>query len=495
MERFFSKSELKVVLEPIVYDRMSDGVYPVFERDARCFVTWNRLDLGFKKIFLELMHKNRSLAEDVYFNDIRSHSMGEFIEPGKPEKSGFDNYCACFDNVFQSILLNGFDGRQGLVPLASDGSIINGAHRTVSALHQGGAIGVCMTGLPPLICDYSYFFDRAVPVDYLEWGVLKLVESGEDFYLAFLWPSGKDNWDRSLALFDNVAYRKSLVLTLNGALNLLYECYGHMDWVGGGGDNFSGLRQKLIECFPGLFEVELIVFQNRNGVDSVRKIKEAVRDINGIGFSSIHITDTKEEAFRIGSFLLNENGLHYLNYSRALSFVFRKKFIDIKQKLLAAKIDLSDVVVDGSSVLELYGLRESQDVDVLFSDSVSLEHDLYFDNDDGKLGFHGLKKEDLLYNPKYYFIVDGVKVISFCQIRNMKYRRGEAKDKIDLEIMQFVGGGGNLRKLIVYGSQKIFYAKLKTRHFLRNFLIKLLAAVGLYSPVRTIYRKIMRRGD
>jgi hypothetical protein len=130
-----------------------------------------------------------------------------------------------------------------------------------------------------------------------------------------LWPSAVGAREEALSHFSNIIFSKDLKLTSNGAFNILYELYKHMDWVGNERNGYSGIQQKLLECFPRLDKVKVIVFQAKE-FDDVLAIKEKIRNIYNIGFSSIHITDTKEEAIRISRLLFNENGLHFLNYGQ-----------------------------------------------------------------------------------------------------------------------------------------------------------------------------------
>jgi len=92
-----------------------------------------------------------------------------------------------------------------------------------------------------------------------------------------LWPSGKSKLIETKALFDHIIYKKRLPLTTKGALNLLFQCYHHMDWIGTEANNYKGLHQKLIECFPDSGEAVMIIFQSSDGIDHVRSIKEKIR--------------------------------------------------------------------------------------------------------------------------------------------------------------------------------------------------------------------------
>ena len=152
---------------------------------------------------------------------------------------------------------------------------------------------------------------------------------------------------------------------MNGAINLLYECYSHMDWVGSEKTKFSGLAKSLQNVFLANLFAKLL-YSKKKGLDEVRKIKEKVRSINNIGFSSIHITDTKAEVLRLSPLILNSNAFHFMNSACPVSFRLAvTKVSAIKNELISCGVALQDSVVDGSFVMEMYGLKKSNDVDFL----------------------------------------------------------------------------------------------------------------------------------
>ena len=492
MKATVKKNTLKGRIEPFLLERLRNEEYSVYDIDPASMLTWNRLDLGFKKIYLELRDKNSELARKIYWDDIRSHSLGAFTERGNDEKTGFQKFLEVFEKISQEFQNGDFDPTRSILPLAHDGSILNGAHRTAACLHYSKELQAVITELEPLICDYNYFFERAIPPEQLEQAALKHLEYGSNYYIAFLWPSGKTNWDKARALFDNVLYQKKIQVSVKGALNLLDECYGHMDWIGSESNNFRGLHQKLTECFPGEFCFWMIIFQSKNGIDHVRGIKEDVRMINGIGYSSIHITDTHEEAFRIGSYLLNENSLHFINNSMPLNKKIKAKVDDIKNELMQKGLALNDVVIDGSFILELYGVRESQDVDYFFSDLTDNRMNAGFGCRDEQLVYHKVTKNDLIYNPKYYFTIGGVKFVSLKEVSEMKKKRGEEKDLVDIKLIAAIQEGSNIHKLMLLAKQKMIYARIKTRRVVWSGLVRGLKVIGLYVPVRYLYRRLRR---
>ena len=75
-----------------------------------------------------------------YQEDIRSQTLGNYKEYGNDAKSGFDVYKNVFDDLSSSIEKNNFCDQTSLIPLAADGSILNGAHRLTIALHQNKSL-------------------------------------------------------------------------------------------------------------------------------------------------------------------------------------------------------------------------------------------------------------------------------------------------------------------------------------------------------------------
>lgn len=485
---FQKKVLLNGLIDSFLLDRMNFDYYKVSQVDPINLYTWNRLDLAFKKLFLELRGLNSSVAENYYRHDIRSQTLGQYHEIGNDDKSSFEKYKQVFENLVESMQHNDFCEKTSLIPLASDGSILNGAHRTASALHQMKNLMAVETCLKPLIVDYDYFLKRAVPVSIVESAVSKLLECGDDFYICFLWSSGKENWRESHKLFSQIAFQKDLHLSMNGAINLLYECYSHMHWVGNEATKYYGLRQKLTECFPNEFMCRVIVFQEKKGLKEVRRIKEKVRFINKIGFSSVHITDTKDEVLRLSPFILNSNAFHFLNCSRPSSFRRSAKKIPLLQTVLAeCDVQFEDVVVDGSFVMEMYGLKQANDIDYLLADCVSQSAKSRLGNREEQLEFHGVSKNDLIYNFKYYFYFHGLKIISLKQLFVMKKRRSEAKDLLDCRsISSLYSPNGKVKAALFSGLQSVFYLKVKIKRLFARSVVSLLKIFRCYEMLKSI---------
>jgi hypothetical protein len=447
-----------------------------------------------RTLYLELKAKAPELAERIYFEDLRAQTLGTLVDPDNSKKSNFNIFKNVFDGISEEVSLRGFDAEQTLIPVSGSGSIINGAHRLSAALIHGKEVAFIQTTLPPITCDHVYFFERAVPIAIIEQSVVQLLRYARNCFVAFLWPSGSANMHLAESLFQNVVYKKKLYLTNKGKLNLLFQCYRHMDWVGGESSNYAGLHQKLIECFPENGDVTMIIFQAEGGVEHARSIKEKIRDINGLGYSSVHITDTQEELLRLSRLLCNENGMHYLNHAKLVNsrhYEMLRSILDLSRK---NDIDPRNFLIDGSWLLELYDLRSADDVDILTaSDHDYIYQLLNFDSRLSQVQYHKKTANEIIYNPNNYFYLFDIKLIGFEQLQTMKRNRGEAKDLLDVKLMSGLVEYNWLSMVQVHLAQRWLYARIRARGAVFKFGGFILRAIGLYKPVRAVYRFIFNR--
>lgn len=484
------KGELAERIEPFIFDLLKHGEYEIDCVAPASLLTWNRLDLAFKLLYLDLNDRNPGLAREIYNQDIRSQTLGTFVEHENAEKNSFEKYVSTFNRISEAIRTEGFDSSKSLVPLSETGAIFNGAHRVASAIHAGREITCVRTELPIHVCDYRFYQRSGVSQKIIEMAVQKFVEHAPGVFIAFLWPSGIDKVALSVEEFPDIIYKKAIRLSLNGGRNLLLELYKHMDWIGTRRNGYSGINQKLIECFPNESQLTMVVFQ-ASTLQDVRVVKERIRAINGIGFSSVHITDTQEEAVRVSRLLLNKHGLHFLNNAIPDKFDPDPEIDRFKQFIDASGHKAAEVAIDGSFLLTLYGIRESWDVDFISDLNIDCSGTDY-ETHDAQLEYHKVMKSDLLYDPDYHFIFSGLKFISIEQLQRMKTRRGEAKDKHDVASMSRLHEPASLRRLVSSLVQKLFFLQLRGRTSLRNSLVLLLKKIGLYKSARRIYWKLMR---
>ncbi|ADO84440.1 hypothetical protein [Ilyobacter polytropus] len=485
------KSNIKNKIEPFIYKKMMEKEYKTNEIEAQELLTWNRIDLGFKLFYLKNKDKNKKEGEKIYKEDIKTQTFGKFIEY-ENEKNDFDKFIKTFDQTYNNIKKKGFDKTDSIIPLSNNSTIINGAHRVASAIYLKKKVFTIETEIEEMKCDYKMFKERGVSNEALEIAMKTFIEySNLNTYIAFLWPSGKERKQEALSKFSKIVYEKKINLNPNGAFNLLTELYKHMDWSGTEKNNFKGIEQKLIECFPNFEDFKVIIFQ-ANNLEDVRKIKQEVRDLYDLEYSSIHITDTKEEAIRISKLILNGNGLHFLNNAYPYKYLNQYKELDkFKIFLNENQINSEDIVLDGSMTLSLYGLRENKDIDYLLSEHKKIKFsDSNFENHDSELKYHKINKQDIIYDGKYFFEYNGLKFISFNQLYSMKKNRNGKKDQIDCEIMKSLVENKKIKILLLNKKQKLRYYKIKIKNNTKSLILNILKRIEIYNIIRYLYRKI-----
>ena len=494
------RADLENRIEPFIFDSLNLAEYAVRELPAVDLLTWNRFDLGFKLFYLEHKSVNRPLAIEYYRYDIRAQTLETYSEIGNSSKSSFDAYVDTFDVIDESMQNGGFNADLSIVPCSHEGVIINGSHRVAAAIYHGLTLSCVQLNMPTLTCDYVYFLNRDVPQDVVETAALSFMQYDRHIYAAFLWPAGARKQKQIEGLFNNVVYKKKVSLTPNGVFNLLYELYKHMDWIGVESSRFLGLQQKASACFPKLDDVTVIFFQSHCHGD-VLALKKSIRDINDIGFSSVHITDTHEEVMNVARLLLNPNGLHYLNHADPVKRLSGCRMVKAFREAVAeVGNDLRDYVLDSGTVLASYGFRKATDIDyVTTSSEIGLNNKsiLGFElsNHDSELVHHQLPLQSLVYDSRSFFWVEGAKLLSFEQILGMKRRRNSSKDKIDVNLMEAYVGTSHRKACIARFRQKVFFFIMIIRGRTLRGIAVVLQRLGLFDFVYNIYFRKSRKLD
>ncbi len=484
------KDKLVNLIEPHFHNDLKSDRYSIKTIKASSLLTNTRLDLAFKLLYLDMKEKDVGFAKEVYKDHIRAFSLGDFVEPGNEGKNSIDRFLEDFHMTFDNIKENGFDSTKTLIPLSQNNSIVNGSHRVASAIFLDRNVDCVQLEVDDQIYNYEYFYSRKVSSEMLDSAVTKFVEYAENVHIAFIWPTAQGYDGDIEKIIPNIVYRKAVKLDANGAHNLLSQIYYGEEWLGDIENNFKGSQGKLVECFKTFDSVRVIAFQ-ANSLDEVLKVKDRVRELFNVGKHSIHITDTKEEAVRVARMIFNDNGVHFLNYAKPNKYL--STHIKVKQyKTFIEKngLETDDLVLDSGLVLSLYGLRESNDIDYLIDDNSKVKiDDEELENHDEELKYHDENKLELIYNPKYYFYFNGLKIVSFTQLYKMKRNRGGEKDINDYKMMDALIENDTLRQLISKLKQHYYYGKIKLLHKCLEFL----KSINLYFVARKIYRLAKRK--
>ena len=463
-------NELKTLIESHFHKYLKKDNYKVFEKDSRSLLTNNRLDISFKLFYLKYKSKNPRLAQAVYKKHIEAFTLGKFIEPGNRDKNSFIKYLDEFDKIYEEINLNGFEVSKSIVPLSKNGSIADGSHRVASSIFLKKNVYCLPIDSEIPLYDFNFFKSRNISEQTLDKVTRNYIEFSDNIYCAVIWPSANGKINEIEKILNKIVYKKKIQLNPNGAHNLISQIYHNENWIGSSSSNFKGAEGKLVECFKN-FKPFNIYFFNSDSLDKVREIKNDIRDLFNIGKHSIHISDTKEEAERISKLLLNQNGIHFLNYAKP------NKYKSTKEKIERIKNSYrnKEIVVGGDFLLSLYGIKENSEIDVI--ENNSLRNSKYFN----------IEVKELLFDSKFYFVYYDLKFLSFHKLFDLK--KEKKISKIENDLMRPYISARSFKKSIFNFNNYTAYAKIKTK----IIVIKILKVLKLHNFVKKIISHLIKK--
>lgn len=447
--------------------------------------TWNRFDLGFKLIGIRSISGERSaFADRCYEAHISAFSLGDMSEPGNEAKAGIDRFRDDFAEMHESLRAGGFDPARSLVPLASDGSLLNAGHRAGCAIDLGVPVVGVETELEPRQFDFRFFERRGMPADQLDAAAIRMVEAMPDAAVALLWPAARGRDREVERLIGPLVYRRAVTLTPAGGHVLLSRVYAGEPWLGRPEDDFPGIRNKLIPCFGAGGPLRVLVFDAPADRDRVQ-IKEQVRELFGVGKHSIHITDTHGEAVELAHLNFSPSARHFLDHGRPMAFSETRAGLNTLRGYMAtSRLSPRDFAVDSGMVMGLYGLRPPGDIDVVapseLTDGPVERHDT---------PHHSAAPSEILQDPDLHFRFAGISFVSLAEVAALKRRRLAGRDREDLLLISSLMSGSAVARRSVGTSLRFRFAILR----LRRKLIAVTMALGFGKQLRTIYQKIFRR--
>ena len=482
-----AKKDLEKRLEKHIYKLLDKSQYDVFSIESQKLVKFFTFDLAFKLFYLDYKNINLRLAREVYFSHIKAYNFFKIKEYGNPTKSSLKDFENYFIDTYNDIKTNEFNFNKSILPINKNGDYLNGSHRVSIAVNLKKKIYALNTGLQVYNqTDSNFFYQKAVQTSLIEKALKNYLKYIDGVHIAFIWPSARGNASEINKLIKKRIYYKEIKLNIIGAHNLLAEVYKDQNWIGNSSNNYKGTIGKLKECFKNFNKtLRLIVFQEKNH-SNVIKIKRKVRNIFQIGKHSIHITDTKNEILELSKILFNKNGIHFLNNAKPFKYkTTESKLINFKKLLFRKKIDPNKVVISGSFVMELYGIRKARDIDFL---NIQNKSPKTKEINKSILKNSKLKLADLIYDDSNFFEFNGLKFISFDQLYDMKIKRNEIKDERDVKIMKSFVKNDNYTLYKIRLKQYFYFIKI----LLKVKIIELLKFFKIHSSVKKIYNFIKK---
>ena len=389
------------------------------------------------------------------------------------DKSGESDFISTFHNTIDSIRAHGFLSNSSQIPTDDNGIILNGAHRLAAAiiLSKNATFQYLKISFK-YNWNYLYFERKGLhrnisDLVMLEWMKiqLKLPRVPNKVFILSLFSVSRNKDDSvrkvvsQICSKDNgILYEKRISVTKLGMSQLVRHMYGNQPWL-------PGKIQEMLTLFKRSEFTVLFMFFFGKSLDERKKCKYEVRKLyNHQRFkSSAHIPDSPEENFILAQMILNPNSVQFLNYGlNGLSCLgisteaAKRSSLEPVPTLPGLYIGREDLMIDSSSVMHLFNLRNRTDVDMLFLYDIDKR---VLGNKNGfHIKAHAFKtnkigqgrpwgddhfseivksKWDLFYDPRNFGFCFGIKFVSLNQLIKYKLKRNEPqKDEHDITLIK-----------------------------------------------------------
>ncbi len=266
------------------------------------------------------------------------------------------------------------------------------------------------------------------------------IMSRPDLAMQILWPKNVKNLTstkvESLLKIPEVVNWTKRVLTKNALRNLLIQlCLIKDNNLENCKKNVSRRLKELWDkcgvCYFILVEPSGLPVEPKSSL-RIEKADDIMMVVNSICFpNSLH-------------FIFNGYPYKYIN---TLSLIL--KFRDL---LSAQHTSIENYLVDSSSVLSLYGIRQANDLDYLTvsREKIDFMNGIDEHGDDQKV-FYSTPISDLIYDHSHHFYFCNIKFLSLRDLLLFKQTRykqnGDIKDCIDIKLIQlFLQGTSGIRR-------------------------------------------------
>lgn len=411
-------------------------------------LTQKRFDLIFKYVYAK---HPCAYTRFAYLESIRAFNGFYELNPsdGEPKNSAED-FINSFDRLICSLKKDGFSSSKEAIPIGQNGELSDGAHRLAASAALGLEVETTTDEYNEWY-PYAFFRKNQMVEDVMDFGALEYVKLNPNAYIVNLHAvTDTDQDDKVLEILGRygfVYYSKSVSMTYTGYVNLKKISYGSFweqdnQWIGGPYNQYAGAQDHARESRgKGKNPLRVFVFVC-DSVEKVVKAKAEIRALYNIGNFSVHINDTHEEAIWLAEAYFNANTLFFINHRpfNQLDEVFENNIQYLKDACQRCCVNIEDVCGAGSTPLNAFFVRHSDDLDYLSLDERLHEEDEIISPHDSQLQYYPVSKEEIITNPQYHFYYEGMKFISLQVLYDFKKKRGEyPKDYNDCKTIKRIG--------------------------------------------------------
>lgn len=428
--------------------------------DPKNILCPDRLDIIVRYLlFKDLVYDNLSNAhKSLYCRTILTRTGGEEKADSfsNIEKLGVEEHINQAKILLNSIKEKGFFP-ENYVPIAEDYGLYDGAHRIASALALDKNIWVRFCGKKGVRnMGFSWFSENGFSLE----DKVRILRGYADIHsecgIYVLYGTCAEKWPY-------IEHQINKQLTIVGKVdldfkhdyiafeNLIHEIY--QDYSEGGtiADKIHLLK------FSDMIIRIILVMTEHDGQDIYKVIRETKKEIRDYldadypkdAFVTLHASDTLKEFGELKQVVLSVNNLRYF-HKRMVSNV-RAEFITwieaFKKFTKEHNIDINDTCIVGSSPLEVVGIRNSTDIDIVVSsemrtvygdgvnhltDTLDIVTRNYVRNNSGVI----ITDDQLIHDDNCHFMFMGCKFANIDYVLLRKSSSEREKDIIDVKLMQ-----------------------------------------------------------
>ena len=470
--------------------------------DPRNLITASRLDVFSKIDFVRgyLDGYQTSWSKDIYKAYLNSTKpLAGFNENGT--KFSIEDYEREYIQLIESCREFGFNSAISRI-LVSKGGVVNGAHRLAVSICLGLKLEAEISQQEDQIYDFRYLNRIGIPSIYKKqmcWHLLSYRNDARAFVLSDLSESIERKIISAIDEFADIVTIEKINLTKIGQRRLMELVYGHNTWW-----KPQFRESMVVERFTRDDAHCSVVFFIGSDLSRLNEFKKTLRKLLGSDFfeRQIHGTDVFADTISLAEIMLNENGRHFINNapidseSRILSLLGGQIQRDEADGLLIPW------AIDGSSVLEIYGIREARDLDYIAKEDDNLPESIKSIGDNHRTEFikYPLSEYDVISDPRLHFRFKGFKFMSLSSLMFVKSNLLDQKALKDLTAMTnfYVLGGPLYSNSEIGGKAKLWRIELRLNQLFLNSIKFLPSKYQIYlkklaSRIRKVLTNWIRR--
>jgi hypothetical protein len=412
----------------------------------------NRIDVGFKIARIREMEKLVSDDYSKYERHLLSITKGHIYEENNLEKNSINKYLSTFSDMYRQVAA-GVTG-PFLLPCSENNSIVDGAHRLALSAYFNLDYELKVTSHKGFSFNADFFVGSAMAREDVETAIYNsfLFDSRTSCFI--IWPDERAcNVENLIRKEHSVHYVKQIPVKTDLLSKIVFHTYFREKWA----RNFSNIMLKTRSV--GKAGVLRVVFVAN---DDLQETKERIRKEFNNDQHLLHTPDNREQFLELARVFLDRGQLRSIEKMALLDSATHSKIIKIKDLV-------GQNVVTGGTVLEMFGIRKSGDLDVL-NISHKLRSTEKIDTwNEEELAYLRYARE--AYNTQSNLIIGfaGLNFVRLEEVLDFKAKRSLPRDLMDVKLAKSKETGSLVRVLISNTMYRYRYIIFRMKHKLIDY--------------------------